>query len=289
LIIERAMARMRARQFAAGAADIELWISVNEMTEGQDDPSFSAFAALARMAAGDAARAAEHERRARELIADLPGGTAGGLTPAMLDLLQIWRMAREGNLTQARVLFANRTGWEVASGQLVSEVARLLQAGATPAERVGHLEGDPARFGREEIARYRTRFNEVKNRFSAIRLAIAPGQFSRFAPHLARTDRSRYFTRQNDPQMPGRYLSVERDGDGIPSGYALLLHTALTAQAEGRSSFLLMPGRTEIFSAMTRIGNSGDEGMVAPLSFDAAAVVRDLGPLFPPPEPQRRR
>ena len=89
--------------------------------------------------------------------------------------------------------------------------------------------------------------------------------------------------------MPGRYLSVVRDGDGIPSGYALLLHTALTAQAEGRSSFLLMPGRTEIFSAMTRIGNSGDEGMVAPLSFDAAAVVRDLGPLFPPAEPQRRR
>ena len=137
LIIERAMARMRARQFAAAAADIELWISVNEMTEGQDDPSFSAFAGLARMAAGDAARAAEHERRARELIAELPAGTTGGLTPAMLDLLQIWRMAREGNVAQARVLFANRTGWEVASGQLVSEVAQFLQVGATPAERVG--------------------------------------------------------------------------------------------------------------------------------------------------------
>jgi hypothetical protein len=78
-------------------------------------------------------------------------------------------------------------------------------------------------------------------------------------------------------------ISVAGDGIGVPANHALLLHAALTARAEGKSRFMLLPLQTNTATGWVRFGNDGDERLLAPLSFDAARVIADLGPVIPRP------
>lgn len=65
----------------------------------------------------------------------------------------------------------------------------------------------------------------------------------------------------------------------------MLLHSALVAKAEGRSSFMFMPGRPSLTAQMVRFGEVGDN-LPEPFALNADQVIADLSPLIP--RPQRR-
>lgn len=283
LILDRATARQMRGDFRGSSEDFEQWFAI-QTTLGQDrQPPLIAFAALTRALAGDVEQAEAHVAEARRMIADDPQSAMSGLTSELLDLYRLWRMSHDGNVSNARLLFANRTTWSRFPAAIVSELARRLREGAPAAELTGELAGDPERFRAEDLQHRRSQIPSGKESFAAMQPFSPQAQFDRFANNVWRVDRSRYLQRQGAANGEGQNLSVERDGDGIPAGYAVLLHAALSAQAQGYSHFMLMPGRTHIVDGVVRFGNEGDERLVRQLSFDAAQVVRDISPIIARP------
>jgi hypothetical protein len=283
ILVDRAVARAVAGDFRGAAEDYELWSALTATVSERPDMASLGYRALYLGLAGDVERAEALAREARTAMEANPNATAAGGTGEVLDLYRIWRTARDGRAAEARLLFASRTSWQRAPSAAVSEVARILSEGAAPAERAGLLAGDPARFRTELLDRRRREIADDKDRFNAVRPFASQASYDRFARNVWHDGRSRYFLREDNAQVKARFISVARDGHGAPAGYALLLHSALTARAEGKTHFMLMPVRNQIQATMVRFGNAGDPGMVGPLTFEAARVVADLGPFIPRP------
>ena len=282
-LLERSLARQMGGDFAGAAADYDLWLQLERSVLPRPGMASLAQAALAHAVAGNVARAEELAAEARTALQSEPTSTSAPAASEILDLYQIWKNARDGRAGDARLLFGSRTSWLRPSAPVVAEVARLLQQGAEPGQLIGSLAGDPARFRTELFDRRKREVLEGKDRFAAIRPFYAQAAYDRFAANVWRSGRSRYFVREDNERMKARMISVGRDGIGAPANYALLLHAALTAQAEGKSSFMMLPLQANTASGWVRFGNAGDERLLAPLSFDTARVIADLEPVIPRP------
>lgn len=313
-LIERSQARQMAGDFAGGAEDMELWLTLTEPMLREPNMSALAQAALARGLAGDMPRAEQLAERARAALRERPESASAQATGELFDLFQILAMARSGNASQARLLFTGRTTWLRPSPAGVSEVARQLRQGAPANELNGALAGDPARFRAERLASLLQRAREqvgtsppatpasgaapagaapagktetpTSRLFSAIPSHWGERQLAGFSANTWRTNRSRYFQEEADERLQARLVNVSRDGFGVPAGYALLLHSALVARAEGHNSFMLLPAQATLGAAMVRTGNAGS-GLIEAVSFNAEQVIADLSPLIPRPAPQR--
>ena len=312
-VLERSNARQMAEDFAGAADDLELWLAVTDPLLEEPNMSSLAQASLTRALAGDMLRAEPLAERARNALRAKPDDRSAQATGEMLDLYQVLATARGGNPAQARVLFAGRTQWLRPSAGAVSAVARELREGAPEGELIGSLAGDPARFRTERLATWRARVldraggeeaeegaseadtgsetttktaRRASQLFTAIRSHWTDRQLTAFAANTWRTERSRYFARGENDAVRARFVNVSRDGYGVPSGYALLLHSALVARSEGRSSFMIIPAQLNIGSQFVRTGDTGAD-MPEALSFNAERVIVDLSPLIP--QPVRRR
>lgn len=282
-LLDRAFARQMAGDWAGGAADYDLWLQVERSVVDRTGMISQAQAAIAHAVAGNEARAEELAAAARTAMQAEPTSASAPAAAEILDLYQIWKNAREGRAADARLLFGSRTSWLRPNAPVVAEVARLLQQGAEPSQLIGSLAGDPGRFRTELLDRRKRELTESKDRFQAIRPFYAQAAYDRFAANVWRSGRSRYFVREDNVRMKARMISVARDGFGLPANYALLLHAALIAQADGKSSFMLLPLQTNTASGWVRFGNAGDETLFAPMAFDTARVIADLGPVIPRP------
>ena len=282
-VLTRATERQMVGDFAAAAADHDLWLRFADTVVDEPLMSSLAQAALAHALAGHVERAEELAVQAREALQAQPNVTAAAGTSEVLDLYQIWKTAQDGRVADARLLFASRTVWRVPNAASVSEVARILQQGAEPSQLIGALAGDPRRHVTELLDRRRRELAEGKDRFGAMRGYFGQSDFDRFAANVWRDGRSRYFARNDRDPAKARTISVARDGYGTPAGYALLLHAARVAQQEGKRSFMLMPLQTALASGAVRFGNPGDATMIEPMSFDTAQVIADLSGLIPRP------
>lgn len=282
-VLERAYSRQMAGDFRGGAEDYDLWMAAERAMIGKADMLSLAHAALARALAGDVEAAERLAAESREALAAEPNSNIAVSTTEVLDLYGIWKNASEGRLAEARLLFANRSAWLRPAAPAVSEVARRLQAGAPAEALTGALAGDPARFREERNDRLAGELMDDKNLFPAIRLFQAQSAFDRFAANVWREGRSRYFARQPDQRLNARLVNVARDGFGTAAGYALLLHAALTARAEGHSRFMLMPLQTSQSLAWVRTGNAGDEHLIDAMTLEADRVIADLGRIIPRP------
>jgi hypothetical protein len=282
-LVERAFARQMAGDWAGGAADYDLWLEIERSVIDRAGMISLAQAAIAHAVAGNDARAEELAAAARTAMQADPNSASAPAASEILDLYQIWKNARDGRLADARLLFGSRSAWLRPSAPVVAEVARLLQRGAEPGQLIGSLAGDPGRFRAELLDRRKRELNEAKDRFVAIRPFYAQAAYDRFAANVWRSGRSHYFLREDNVRMKARMISVARDGTGVPANYALLLHAALIAQAEGKTRFMLLPLQINTASGWIRFGNEGGDTLFAPMTFDAARVIADLGPLIPRP------
>jgi hypothetical protein len=293
-LADRAAARQHAGDWSGAADDYELLERIYTSMSDRRVPTILAHAALARGLAGDAQAADALGRAAQEAIdAENASDRNTNLTGAreVVDLFRILRTAQSGNAENARLLFAARSGWEIPNSAAVSRVAAVLREGAAEAQLTGLLAGDPARFRSEALA---TRARNIhgdtaaKEYFRAIRDWSGQRAFSRFGGNVWREGRSRYFAREENKDTRARFVTVMRDGGGTPGHYALLLHSALVARAEGRRNFMLLPAQSALFAAFVRTGNPGDERMFDAVSFDTERVIADLSPIIPRPTPAAR-
>ena len=282
-VLERASHRQMAGDFRGSTEDYDLWMQFERSVLDRPGMTTQAHAALANALAGNIERAAELAAQSRELLDAEPNGTSAPIASEILDLYQIWKAAHEGRLADARLLFGARTTWMRPTSAAVSEVARILQQGAQPDQLAGSLAGDPRRWVTEPLERRREALGSGKDRFGAIRGFFPQANYDRFAANVWRDGRSRYFGREDSDRLDARFITVSRDGYGTPAGYALLLHSALTAQREGKSHFMLLPLEANVGQSWVRFGNADDPKLVAPMTLDAAQVVADLRPLMPPP------
>jgi hypothetical protein len=283
-VVERAALRQSAGDFRGAAEDYEIWLQfAATLDAGPPGMAVLAQAALAHALAGDTARAEARAGEARTALTAAPESTSAQPTTEILDLYQIWKNAHDGRAAEARVLFANRTAWLRPSAGAVAEVARQLQLGAAPESLTGSLAGEPGRFRTELVTRRRQELTGEKNRFALMRPFYPQASYDRFASNVWRTDRSRYFGREENAQLHATSVSVLRDGGGTPASYALLLHTALTARAQGKNAFMVMPGQQNPALNFVRIGNRGDAAMIGAMTMDAERVIADLSPVIPRP------
>lgn len=294
-VAERAHARMFAGDYRAAGEDFLLFNRIAQSSLGEEVPGSLANAAVAQALAGQTELADRTAAHAQELIAaaaEKAAGTNLAPTREILDFFRILRMAQSGRSADARLLFAARSGWTSVGASTVSALARTLREGAEPAQLTGLLEGDPARFRNDALAARLTNVREgngSKERFSAIRPYSTPANFTAFSDNVWKTEGSRYFERNVDQETRSRFVTTVRNGGGAPSGYALLLHSALVARAEGKTSFMVLPVQSALYAARVRTGNESDDTIIAPVSFNAAQVIQDLSPLFPQAESRRRR
>ena len=286
----RISARQLGGDYRGAAEDAETFQALARALSEKPAGYPSAQAALSHALAGDMARAAPHAKAAREAIeAQTAAGERDRTVAAaeVLDLYQLLELARSGEAAKARLLFAGRSAWVKANPGAVAEVARILREGAKPEELTGLLAADPARFRSDAIAAAAKPFGEADKidrfRYGAIRL-IPQNAFGAYSGNVWRSGKSKYFVASKTlaPEK-ARFVSVARDGAGIPAGYALLLHTALTARAEGKKNFMMLPGRRQIAWHFVRIGDPAEPNLVPAVSFEAEQVIRDLSPLIPPP------
>lgn len=284
-------ARQLGGDYRGAAEDSETFQALVKALSDKPSSYPAAQAALSHALAGDMTEAAIHAKAAREAIA---AQTAAGeiertvAAAEALDLYHMLDLARSGEVAKARLLFAGRSAWAKASPGAVAEVARILREGAKPEELTGLLASDPAKFRSDALAAAAKPFGEgdslTRFRYGAIRSPLPQSAFSAYSGNVWRSGKSKYFTLSKAlPPEKGRLISVARDGAGTPAGYALLLHAALTARAEGKQSFMMLPGRKQIPWHFVRIGDGAAAKVVPAVSFDAEQVIRDLTPLIPPP------
>ncbi|HEX8193106.1 MAG TPA: hypothetical protein VF552_09415 [Allosphingosinicella sp.] len=287
-VLDRAGARNFAGDWRGAAEDYALLSRVFASAIARPVASALGNAAIARALAGEGEAADALGREAQAAVdADAAAGRTAGVTAGreVIDLLRILRTFQNGNAAEARLLFAARSGWEAPHAAAVSEIARRLREGAADAQLTGLLAGDPARFRTASIElRRRNIFggeNAAKDYHRALRDYAGERAYGRFSGNVWREGRSRYFAREENKDNHARLVTVGRDGGGTPAGYALLLHSALVARAEGRSRFMLLPAQSAVYAAFVRTGNPGDERIVDQVSFDTEQVIADLSPLVP--------
>lgn len=281
-VLDRAIARAMTGDFHGAAEDEDLWLEVERSTTGKPEMVGLANAALVHALAGDAARAEELAGQAREALQAESTSTFAPAASEILDLYQIWKTAHEGRIADARLLFVNRASWLRPSAAAVAEVARQLRQGP-PADAAGALAADPAHYRADLLTRRQTELRDTKNLFPMLRGYYNQASFDHFGGNVWRSGQSRYLANADNDRVHARLVSVARDGFGTPANYALLLHAALAAQAQGKQGFMLLPGQSSMTAALVRFGNPGDQNLIAPLTLDAARVVADLGPVIPRP------
>jgi hypothetical protein len=281
-VVDRAVARAMAGDFQGAAEDYRLWLDVERSTIGKPEMVGLANAALIHALAGDAARAEELAGQAREALHEGETTAYAPVASEILDLYQIWKTAHEGRTADARLLFVNRASWLRPSAAAVAEVARQLRQGL-PADVTGPLAADPAHYRTELLARRLSEVKDVKTVFRVRRGFYSQSSYDHFGGNVWRAGQSRYLANADNDRLHARMVNVARDGYGTPANYALLLHSALAAQAQGKQAFMFLPGQTSNTAAFVRFGNPGDENLIAPLSLDAARVIADLGPVIPRP------
>jgi len=202
-----------------------------------------------------------------------------------LAFLEVVRTMNAGKLADARALLAKDVQWLHIHTGTMMEVVRRLRIGAKPAELTGILANTPDELKAKELKNRLDAFNsggeKGKDRYNVIRSRISDKDLARFGVNTWVTSPSKYLGAASAPDIRPRYITVQRDGSGVEASYALLLHTALVAKAEGKKYFMMMPGQEWLNASMVRIGNEGAPGLIVATSFDADKVIADLGPLIP--------
>jgi hypothetical protein len=196
-----------------------------------------------------------------------------------------------GQALHARNLFAARSQWSSIAAGLVAEASRRLENVGTPTEQSASPIQSRRAILAETTKRQITAINytgpDGNWRWGSFLPAFNDSDFDSFTNNVWRGDKSRYIADKPNDDWNAQWISVVRNGSGIPGAYALLLHLAVAAKAQGKSGFMLVPPQRATFQLFFRIGNPGDKDIVAPVLFNADTVITDLGPYFPRPNPAR--
>ena len=288
---DRARARDLAGDFLGAADDYFAQAKLHKSVPEFPAQFFLSQAAVEYRLAGKIDHAEALIKEARDNNeADRTAGTNAATTTAtseVLDLYIVLTTNAKGDAARARILFAGRSDWVWPSTGAVAETSRILRSAATPQDIAAIPFPDPdaiwSNFLTRAVRVIADGGKDGIDRYQSFRDAFSATQFGSFANNVWKTDKSRYFSKEDSKDYKARLIDTERNGTGMPSAYALFLHTALVAKAQGKQGFTLLPSQKYVYSTYVRIGNPGDDGIIAPILFNADKVIADLSPLIPQP------
>lgn len=289
-LLSRADARLKVRDYRGAAQDYDQLVSLlGSYNEAQNNPiGIAATSALYWYLAGDKAMAATRESEARNFV---DKQSAAGKSPTqqieLLDFLNIAKLIDQGDLRQARLLFAGRTKWSAPSPYIQADIAERLRKDAKPDDLIGLLAKAPADFPAEAKATRLSLLNAAgekgERRFSAMAPVVTRAAFDKYAVQLWKPGNSRYFAKKINEKSDSWTVNTLRDGGGVEGGYALMLATALEAKKRGHSHFAFSPYRLSPNLAQVRMGDNANAQVPAAIAFSTDQVIADLRPLFPMP------
>jgi tetratricopeptide (TPR) repeat protein len=290
---DRADVRLMNGDIKGAAEDLSNWAELTRTSTNEKPQYALALAAVAHALAGNPAKAKPFADKARiinNMQAEEDVGTAGSpvdLTRRTLAFYDIVELTNAGKLVEARAALADVTDWNHVHIGTLMELVRRLRVGAAPATLKGVVAKEPSQLLSDELAaRTKRMADAASERYRVIRTRIDDDRFGKLGPHVWTLSPSRYLSSAVAPDVQPRYATTMRDDVGVASGYALLLHTALVARAEGKTHFMVLPGQQFLHSNLVRIGSVGNVGLNTAMSFQAEKVIADLGGLFPKVTPK---
>jgi hypothetical protein len=213
-----------------------------------------------------------------------------------LDFHAIIADLKAGNAVAARTKFTARSHWRVPAVPAVADLAAKLRQNAPPADLTGALATDPATMRSNGLTANAAAITEAANAdsllYSAVRLPLTAAIYLAWADDVWDTKSSAFLhQRAANENYIGDIMVVSRAPGlfkpphliTVAAGEALLMHSALMAQARGVKGFELALGRKQFEAFVLRFGNPGDPEMPTAVAFDAATVIADLAAAFPDP------
>lgn len=285
-----------AGRFGKAARSRDLTIAFFDALSSEDKISWIyACAAISHALAGNWEIAEKHAQFARQNVEKLQkagrGEKSAGDAIEQLDLYEIIKLTRDGDVKNARLRFAARSQWTAPSSGQVMEVTRRLWAGAKDSEKFGALEKSPDQILQERIAQVHASRLESDKQNRTLFTYILPyakvEDFEDLTKNVWNTDNSRLMISEPDEKTGEWELSV--NGGPMTQPTALLLHSALMAKAKGFDAFQFTMLSDAPSRASARFGNFGDGSAIEPLYLDADAVIAELREIIPDPEERKRR
>jgi hypothetical protein len=207
----------------------------------------------------------------------------------MLDFTTIALRLAEGQAPQARAAFAARAGWTTVWPAMVAELSARLRTGAAPGELTGALAKDPAQIraeGLDELAKSAIANVPPEALLDEIGPPWDDNAFKAQGIFAWRAQDANSLPPQNPADAFAGWTTADPAVVGIPRGEALLLNFAVTAQARGKTGFILfVGGPRQRGSDHILFVNPTDPGVPASAVIDAASVISTLGKLLPKPAP----
>ncbi len=290
-LADRASQLAQAKRFAEAAQDCMTLSQLLESVPKVRGYAWQARAAIAYRLAGNGAEGdrliEEAKIRADKDVAEGKSDSLAAAVGESADLYSILSALDAGQGLRARTQFSAHTRWTTMPSGFVAEIAHRLRTTGTAAEQANAPIPTADEVLKADYARVAAVLNDTgednSDRFDTYRTAFSPTEFNKFANNVWKTDKSKYIGDKPSDTFNAKLIDVSRNGAGIPGGYALLLHLALVAKAQGAEGFMIMPAQKYTYMTFFRMGKAKDTGLFAPVMFDPERVIADLGPIIPQP------
>ena len=287
----RASARALAGDFAGAADDYAAYNDLLATFPETQVYVMQALGATSYRLAGNAAKAEELMTAAKlKADSDATDGKRGDLVDSfheISDFYDIVAALDAGQSVRARNMFSAHSHWRNIGYAYVAELARRLQTVGTPEEQAMSPIQTPdqvvSEFKKTIVAAITSKGDKDNQYWSYFIPANGDAAYARLSTAVWNTKRSPYIVKTKVAAMDSQYVSTSGAGVSIPCGYAMYMHLAVTAKAQGKTGFMMMPGQKNLCEGFFRIGNADDKGMVAPFMMNADQVIADLGTYFPKP------
>ncbi len=213
----------------------------------------------------------------------------------LLDLYEILKLHRDGNLNAARRMFTGRSAWLAPSLGALMETNRRLAPGASADDKIGLLALTPDQMWEERetsvMAQLLAKDADNKTLFYMPNSGMTGGGWETYSKKVWNTEKKSKILRdpneKNGIMVAGLY---DLYGQFLAQTDALLLHSALVAKSKGHTAFYFNPVFKEGYSlAQVRFGKAGDPGLPAELVLNPDDVIAQLEAVIPRPETIKAR
>ncbi|MBP7952074.1 MAG: hypothetical protein KAZ17_01175 [Sphingorhabdus sp.] len=284
-------------RFPEAAATRESYLSYNNLLNSKKKNSLPiASTALSHALSSDWTQA---DARAAEAKVNLATRTAEGdpetnrsETVEILDLFNILKLVKNGELLQARRSFAARSQWVGASFGAVLAVNDLLRKNAPADELTGGLAKSSDQLWQEDrdakLAQRLAKDEDNKSIFSYIYAMDRASGYEALSNVVWNTKKSKIFSKQklnatDATRFDGYLASIYGYGYGFEEKYdALLLHSALIAKRDGYKNFIFSPNLAG-GSALVHFVEPANTEKYAAFSLSADTIVAELAAAIPNP------
>jgi CheY-like chemotaxis protein len=283
-------------RFADAARLREAAIDIQLAFKPEQKPTYNyASAALEHALAGDwakaEARAADARQNDKDRVAAGKAEESRSGNAEILDLYEVLKLHRDGNVASARRMFTGRSAWLVPSLGAVMEANRRLLPGATADERIATLGKTADQLWDErkaaEIAELQSKDADNKTLFYLPNGASRSANWESYSKQVWNVKKKSKMLLEPDEKngiIVGGFSDIY--GNVYAKFDALLLHTALTAREKGHSHFYFNPvmAKDGYSYAQIRFGKAGEPGLPADVVLTPEPVIAELSALIPPPD-----